>query len=48
VLRLEPRRCGFALLETGREVVALVVGAGERWSLAVDAAGRLSGELAPR
>jgi hypothetical protein len=47
-LQLVPRTCGFATLDTGREEVALVVGAGERWSLAIDAAGALSGELSAR
>ncbi len=47
-LQLVPRTCGFATLDTGREEVALVVGAGERWSLAIDAAGALSGELVTR
>lgn len=47
-LRLAPRTCGFATLDTGREQVALVVGAGERWSLTIDDAGTLSGELSPR
>jgi hypothetical protein len=47
-LRLAPRTCGFSTLDTGREQVALVVGAGERWSLTIDASGSLSGELIPR
>jgi hypothetical protein len=36
------------MLDTGYEVVALVVGAGERWSLTIDAASTLSGELLSR
>jgi hypothetical protein len=47
-LRLVPRTCGFSTLDTGREEVALVVGAGEHWSLTIDAAGTLSGELLRR
>lgn len=44
-VRLAPRTCGFSMLDTGHEVVALVVGAGERWSLTIDAGGTLTGEL---
>jgi hypothetical protein len=47
-LRLATRTCGFSMLDTGHEVIALVVGAGERWSLTIDAAGTLSGDLMPR
>ena len=45
-LRLSPSSCGFATLDTGAEKVALVVGAGERWTLALDADRRLSGRFA--
>lgn len=35
-VRLSPRDCGFALVDTGREEVALVIGSGEHWLLAID------------
>jgi len=47
-LRLAPRTCGFAMLDSGKEQVALVIGVGERWSLTVDADRRVSGVLLPR
>jgi hypothetical protein len=44
-LRLAPSTCGFTAIATGTETAALVVGAGEQWSLTVDPTGRLSGTV---
>jgi hypothetical protein len=40
---IAPRRCGFYTIDTGKDIAALVVGAGERWELSVDDAGALRG-----
>jgi hypothetical protein len=42
-LLVAPRRCGYYSIDTGHEKAALVVGAGERWSLRVDDDGHLAG-----
>ncbi len=47
-LRLSPRDCGFAMLDSGSEIIALVIGAGETWTLSVDGDRRVSGVLRPR
>jgi len=44
-LHLMPRTCGFAMLDAGKEVVALAIGAGETWTLAVEN-GRVTGRIA--
>ena len=44
-VRLMPRTCGFAMLDGGGETVALAIGAGEKWTLAVDH-GHVTGRVA--
>jgi hypothetical protein len=47
-MRFAPRSCGFVTLDTGGEVVALVLGAGERWALTLDADRHVTGRLVRR
>jgi len=35
-VRLSPRDCGFAMVDTARETVALAIGSGEHWLLNLD------------
>ena len=43
-VRLSPRDCGFAMVDTGREQVALAIGSGERWLLTL-AGNELAGRV---
>jgi hypothetical protein len=47
-LALAPRDCGFAAINTGREIVHLAIGVGDHWVLEVDADRRVQGTAQPR